>query len=375
MIIPILKNLVEIQTVNPPGENYKTMVLYLKDLFSQLGFQIQLISIPEDYINKNYIYFPLNKGYKRVILIAKNSSKPLLQFNFHYDVVPPGEGWVTDPFKLKVIDGKIYGRGTSDMKSAIVSLFSALSKINDYPIEIAFVPDEESGGIGSKYLIEEIKNRPSEVIFGEPSFPDIYIGHFGILRGIIKVFGKQVHASIAKEGINAFIEASKLAIKLEERLVKKEKCSINLGGYTINSSNNDGIVPGNFTFSYYRSISPSDNRDSNFDKKIIAETANELGISYQFEVKSFIPGFISNQSSELAKIAESCIISKMNIKPQKLVSNMRYDAIFYKGSTSINFGPGNPNQAHTPNEYVDLKNIEKTALVYECILRSKMKNL
>ncbi|QXJ29601.1 Acetylornithine deacetylase [Saccharolobus shibatae B12] len=55
-----------------------------------IGFQIQLIEIPEEYMDKYYIYSPSHKGNKRIIVIVRNSPNPILHFNFHYDVVPPG---------------------------------------------------------------------------------------------------------------------------------------------------------------------------------------------------------------------------------------------------------------------------------------------
>jgi len=362
----LLKDLIQIKTANPPGLEYENIALYLKYLFNELGFQIQLIEIPEEYMDKYYIYSPSHKGNKRLIVIVRNSPNPILHFNFHYDVVPPGDGWLANPFELKIINNKAYGRGTSDMKGSIVSLYLALSRFNDLPIEITFVPDEESGGIGTKYLTEETRVTPTMVIFGEPSFPNLYVGHFGIVRGVIKIFGKQAHASNPKDGINAFLLASKLALKLQEKLGKE---IVNLGGYTLNPTNSDGIVPGFFAFSYYRAIPPHDNRTPELDKNVIDTTAREIGIEYNFEIKSFIPSSVSNPDSGIAKAFKFCITSALNVVPKELISNIRYDAVFYKNSDSINFGPGNPDQAHVPNEYVELDNIEKTSVIYECVMK------
>lgn len=112
----LLRELVEIETVNPPGTHYEEFTSVMRDRFRELGFQVELVEIPDEFLDKNYIYSPRHRGNKRVILLARNDPEPRLHFNFHYDVVPAGNGWVTDPFKLKVVDDRAYGRGTSDMK-------------------------------------------------------------------------------------------------------------------------------------------------------------------------------------------------------------------------------------------------------------------
>ncbi|BCS91433.1 M20 family metallopeptidase [Metallosphaera javensis (ex Sakai et al. 2022)] len=371
----LLRDLVELETVNPPGTNYEDFGRLIREKFEELGFQVQLIEIPDEFMDRNYIYSPRHRGNRRVIVLARNDPEPKLHFNLHYDVVPPGDGWKTHPFQLKIVEDRAYGRGTSDMKGAMVSLYSALKIFNDLPIEIAFVPDEESGGIGTKYLVEKHGVRAKNVIFGEPSFPDIYIGHFGIIRGIVKVFGKQVHASKAKEGVNAFLEASRLALEIQRRYSSKEgrdnmdEPTVNLGGY-VEGSTSDGIVPGTFAFSLYRSVSPNDKRGPEFDREVVEEAVGELGIKHEFEIKSFVPGSMTNPSSHMARAMETCIKTHLGWEPRKMVANIRYDAVFYGNADAVNFGPGEPDQAHVPNEYVNLRNVEKVSLVYECIMRS-----
>nr|WP_240938842.1 M20 family metallopeptidase [Metallosphaera hakonensis] len=376
-VVKMLEELVQIETVNPPGERYLEFISVAKDFFSDLAFQTQIVNIPQDFMDRNYIYSPLHKGNERAIAVMRNGSEPKLHFNFHYDVVPPGDGWVTDPFKLKVIDDRAYGRGTSDMKGALVSLYGALSNFNDLPIEIALVPDEESGGIGTRYLTEEFRARPERVIMGEPSFPNVYVGHFGIIRGMVKVFGKQVHASKAREGRNAFLEASRFALEIWKRYSNRRielnpsfegEPTVNLGGYVVGSTS-DGVVPGSFGFSFYRSVSPINDQGPEFDRKILEDIARELGIEYEFEVKSYVPGSMTNTNSETLRRLESCVKLKINWEPRKVVTNIRYDGVFYRGADVVNFGPGEPDQAHVPNESVSLRNVEKVAEVYECVMR------
>ncbi|MFP3202692.1 MAG: M20 family metallopeptidase [Sulfolobus sp.] len=362
-MIKLLSELVSFKTVNPPGKDYDKIAYYLRDILEEISFTVELIEIPENYLDKNYIYSPQHKGNKRIIVLARNDKEPIVHFNAHYDVVPPGSGWVSDPFSLKVVDDIAYGRGVSDMKGGIVSMYLTLSKTK-VPVEISIVPDEESGGIGTKYLMELNKTKPKYVIIGEPSFPDIYVGHYGIIRGLIKVKGKQAHASIVNEGDNAFIKASKLAVEIHNLSDK-----IVLGGYVMNSSDNDGIIPGEFSFSFYRAITPYEEAENvrNEILNIINEASKRVNVrDYEVIFKSITPGSITPQDSKLVKIAEECSI-KHGIMPNKKISLLRYDAVFFKPYADvINIGPGN--QAHVPNESISISNIIKVSEIYDCVL-------
>ena len=367
----LLRELVEIETVNPPGYHYEEFTSVMRERLGELGFQVELVEIPDEFLDKNYIYSPRHRGNKRVILLARNDPEPRLHFNFHYDVVPAGNGWVTDPFKLKVVEDRAYGRGTSDMKGAIASLYLALSG-QDFPVEVALVPDEESGGLGTRYLVDKLRVRPRHVILGEPSFPDLYVGHFGIVRGVVRVFGKQVHASMANQGVNAFLEASRLALELQRRyssLSLSLEGSTVLGGY-VEGSTSDGMVPGTFAFSFYRSVPPK-GRGPDLDHEIVDETARELGIKHEFEIKSFVPGSMTSPDSSLTRVVEACI-REMGWEPRKEVAKIRYDAVFYGDIDAVNFGPGEPGQAHVANEYVDLRNVKRVSQVYSCVMRSML---
>ncbi|WP_246263773.1 M20 family metallopeptidase [Metallosphaera tengchongensis] len=375
-IIKILSNLVSVETINPPGLNYPDMAESLRDLFSDVGLKMSLHEIPEDYLDKNYIYSPSHRGRKRVVLVGRSGPDPKIHFNFHYDVVPAGDQWVSDPFSLRVSGDRAYGRGTADMKGAIVSLYLALSRVKDVSVEVSFVPDEESGGVGSRFLANELHLNPKYMIFGEPSFPNIFIGHFGILRGLIRVKGKQVHASMASTGQNAFLEASRFALRLQDeysRLFQSAKegqrPEINLGGYTI-GGNSDSLVPGLFSFSFYRTTPPGDRENENVDREIVDRIAKEMGVSYDFEIRSFVPGQRTSLDSKLVKITESCVRKELSFEPSKSVALIRYDAVFFPSSEAVNIGPGEPDQAHIPNESVSIKNIEKTSKIYECIIES-----
>jgi len=150
----------------------------------------------------------------------------------HMDVVPPGEGWSSDPFKPVIKDGRIYGRGTEDDGQAIISSLYAVKALadlgvrSDYGLNLAIVSDEETG---SKYGILHLI---SEGIFSEDDLilvPDagnkdgtmIEVAEKGILWIRVTVRGKQAHASTPEKGLNAHRIGMRLAMAIDDLLHSK----------------------------------------------------------------------------------------------------------------------------------------------------------
>ncbi|MEM3983634.1 MAG: M20/M25/M40 family metallo-hydrolase [Sulfolobales archaeon] len=192
--VALLKDMVSIPTVNPPGEHYLEFADLAKKVLENIGFNVSLIEVPEDFLDRYYPYAPAHRGRPRIIVYAKyGSGKPVLHFNGHYDVVPPGSGWTRDPFTPVEENGRIYGRGTTDMKGGIAAFIAATKSVIDSKesikgtIEIALVPDEEAGGAGSRYFAVKRLSEPDYVILGEPTTNGIIgIGHKGMIRAMVR---------------------------------------------------------------------------------------------------------------------------------------------------------------------------------------------
>ena len=153
--------MISIPTTVPPGENYKEFVEYASSLLKNLGLKTEVIKVPKSYIRQ---YLPGMEDYPRYLLLGKiGNGKPILHFNGHYDVVPAGSSWDYEPFNPAVVNNRIYGRGSSDMKGGMVSVITTLKALLSLDIElngsleISMTPDEEIGGMcGAKYLLEKI---------------------------------------------------------------------------------------------------------------------------------------------------------------------------------------------------------------------------
>ena len=134
----------------------------------------------------------------------------------HTDVVPvDGQPWTSDPFAALERDGRIYGRGSADMKGFLAACLALvpefLGKRLQRPIHLAFSCDEEVGCTGVRPLVERIASgalpRPSAAIIGEPTLMKVVNGHKSTLSFITEVEGHEAHSGLCHQGVNAIMVA------------------------------------------------------------------------------------------------------------------------------------------------------------------------
>ena len=123
-LIALTKELVAVQTVNPPGLNYEKIVNILEDYCKALGLKTKRVITPKSELKR----YGVKGGSDRINLIANwdIGAKNKLHINGHYDVVPAMSSWRTNPFKCVVKNNRIYGRGTEDMKANITAVLIAI---------------------------------------------------------------------------------------------------------------------------------------------------------------------------------------------------------------------------------------------------------
>jgi len=201
--------LVRIPTVNPPGEAYEECARRIGDRLQAGGFEVEYhaaVGRPEH-----------TAAHPRINVIGTRrgeKQRPLLHLNGHFDVVPAGEGWTVDPFGGVVKDGRLYGRGTGDMKAGIAAAVYAAEAIRRAgvklagTIEISGTVDEESGGFaGVAWLAEQGRlaaSRTDYAIIPEPMTVDrICIGHRGVYWFEVTTLGRIAHGSMPYLGVSA----------------------------------------------------------------------------------------------------------------------------------------------------------------------------
>ncbi len=221
-LIALTQDLVRIPTLNPPGENYREICGYLAERLGEKGFEIQMVraeSTPGD-----------SKRYPRWNVIARREGSGVgdcVHFNSHIDVVEVGQGWTVDPFGADLIDGKIYGRGTCDMKGGLAaSIIAAEAFLEEFPsfqgsIEISGTADEETGGYGGvAYLAEQGHYaHVQHVIIPEPLQKDrICLGHRGVWWAEIETHGEIAHGSMPFLGDCAVRHMGAVVREMEDSL-------------------------------------------------------------------------------------------------------------------------------------------------------------
>ncbi len=212
-------DMVRIPTVNPPGDAYVECAELIGRRLQSFGFEVDYpvaTGRPEHTVS--------HPRMNVVGLRQGQSMRPLVHLNGHFDVVPAADGWTVDPFGGVVRDGRIYGRGTCDMKAGITAAIYAAEAIRRAgiplhgSIEVSGTVDEESGGFaGMAYLAEQGRvsaDRTDAVIITEPTDTDrIYIGHRGVYWFEVLTRGRIAHGSMPFLGVNAI---SHMGVILEE---------------------------------------------------------------------------------------------------------------------------------------------------------------
>jgi len=213
-----------------------------------------------------------------VIVTLDAGSDVTLLLESHFDIVPPGPNWTYPPFKLTVIDGKAYGRGTADNKSGIVTALEAMKQLrkekSDINLKLIAAVDEETGGrYGLDYVLSDYGLKGDAALILDTGPERLYLGASGIIWGKITVEGKQGHSGYPFKAKNAIDEAMKLLAALEpyKNAVEKKESFLHAppeaprkfvwGRYTvtmIKAGEKENVIPGTCEVRFDRRLLPEE---------------------------------------------------------------------------------------------------------------------
>lgn len=361
---------------------HQEVIEFINNLLKKHNFDCHILDFDGDGS------YPVNNLYA---IYNPNNAKKALYFAGHTDVVAIGDlaKWQFDPFSATIDDGKLFGRGASDMKCAIACFISAAldfiaSKQGDINFAIGFLitNDEEADGInGTKKILQWIKEKKlpiTHAIVGEPTNPNhlgemIKIGRRGSINFSLKIIGKQGHVAYPENAINpTTILLDILKTLKQHRFDDGNKFfdPTNLEITAINSDNfGNNVVPmqanANFNIRF---------NDFHHSKQIIELidfvcSKNAIAMQAQYELNYRLSGesFLS-EPKELAKIAVEATKEITGFKPKLSTTGGTSDARFIKDYAQvIELGLVNKT-AHQVNEYANLNEINDLYKIYLLIL-------
>jgi acetylornithine deacetylase len=312
-----------------------------------------------------------------------DSDKPGLILSGHTDVVPvDGQSWDTDPFKAVEHDGRLYARGSADMKGFIgVALTQApkfLEALNagrlDRPLHYALSYDEEIGCIGVRGLIRDLQEngiRPAGCVVGEPTSMQPIIAHKGMNRFRCAVRGREAHSSYVTHGVNAIEYAARLIVyirQIADRLAQFEQrdCGFTVPYTTLSTGLIRGgiaanVVPKDCEFQFDLRTLPQASADALYQE--IRAYADVLAREMQaIEPQAGIELEWASQTIGLAAAESDAIVQwAMRLARSQATGKVSYGTeagLFQQmGVPTVILGPGDIAEAHRPNEFVALEQL------------------
>lgn len=303
----------------------------------------------------------------------------------HTDVVPvQGQAWDSDPFTLVEQDAKLYGRGTSDMKSfiavALALLPAYVQRGLKAPLHLAFSYDEEVGCIGVGRMLSDLTAagiKPQSCIVGEPTLMKPVIAHKGKKSYRATVRGLAVHSGYAPSGVNA-VEAAAEAVAYLKRMARRHRDSgpydrgfdvahttvhtgVFRGGTALN------IVPHECSFDFEFRHLPGDDPEkliAEFKSYVVKTLEPEMqavfkDAGFDIQLMSQIPALDNSPETAVVALAQGLSGNHETGKVSYGTEGSQFQAA---GIPTVICGPGSIEQAHKPNEYVALEQIAQSEI-------------
>lgn len=364
--IQLLKNLVAFDTTS--RNSNLELIAYVRDYLSALGVESTLV-------------YDAKGGKANLYATLGDPSKAGLCLSGHTDVVPATEPqWTSSPFSMVEREGRLYGRGTADMKGFLACVLGAVPMFTErcttLPVHLAFSYDEEIGCVGVRGLLEMLaraKVKPAACLIGEPTLMSVATAHKGKRAVRCTVHGKTGHSAMPELGVNAVTNAAALIGHLDAQAQALRRSGLRhptftppystvhvgrvRGGVAVN------VVPDACEFDYEIRSIPGENVEKieaevrNFAQQHLLPGMHAVDNNTQilFEELSAYPA-LAGASPEAARLADWVLGMLPESKPKIALSFGSEAGLFEQilQIPAIVCGPGSIDDAHKPNEFVDI---------------------
>lgn len=371
-LVHLTKKLVSIPSHAETEGKEKGVVNYVIDYLDEVGCETSLQKIGRD------------RGNVIGVLKGSGSGKSLM-LNGHMDTVPPSG--MKEPLNAEIEDDKLFGRGTCDMKGALAAMMVVMKTISKRDITLegdlifAATVEEETGALGMDRLMEDPPFDADYCITGEPTSLDIGVAHKGIEWIQVTTIGSAAHGSTPHQGDNAISKMANFIRELEESLIPKlnQKSHPLLGSPTINIGQIKGgkeinIVPNTCTLGIDRRWLPGESIEGVMEEIYqVVEQIRRKNPGFEAEInriedisKVWHGPFQASDDNPLIELTREATKKHASFTPKNVGLNFWTDGALAQrnGVETLIYGPGNATEAHTENEYVELRKLKNSAKVY-----------
>jgi len=360
----LTRELLHFDTINPPGQE-RACAEYLGKLLEESGFRIDFYEFDRD----------------RTSLIARlpgSGEQPPLCFSGHIDTVPLGQApWGVDPFVGDIEGGKLYGRGSSDMKSGVAAFVTAAISIANRSeptagLVLAITAGEENGCEGAYDLVgrEGALGHAGAFVVAEPTSNLPVVGHKGALWLEARTEGVTAHGSMPEQGVNAIYKATNAINSLDSFSFDVPSHPV-LGLPTLNVGRISGglninSIPDACVFGIDIRTIPKQSH-----KEVIGSLGAHLGQEVELRTLVDVGGIWTSPEDPWVREVVQILMELHGGCPQP--SGVPYFtdgsvlAQAYSGSPGLILGPGEPGMAHQTDEFCYVDRVEQAVLIYERI--------
>ena len=368
---------------------------YIAELFRSMGAEVTLDPMKEEDIEKCFtLYQEGNLGHNQTdrynvyATFQGEKSGRTLMFNGHMDVMPAEEveEWTSPPFSPSIRDGKIFGRGTADMKGGLMAATMAVQLLKDAgvpfsgTVKISSVCDEEGGGNGSMQAIMS-GERADGVVVCEGTSDELILAHMGFVFFRVKFTGKSCHSGVKKEGVSAIDKAIKVIQSLNE---KEHEWLLHYKHPLLPAPNlNVGVIHGGTAGStvadecmfevcvHYLPNQMSHNQVVKEFREVVERVArSDAWLEEHLPEVSIYQsggGFEMEEDAPFVNSFKRAYSEARGKKVKVVGSPAGCDSRLWKNIAecpTIQFGPGNLAQCHGIDEWLDLEAYYQSILIY-----------
>jgi acetylornithine deacetylase len=363
----LLERLIGFATVS--RDSNLELIAFIRHYLAELGVESELFYNPER--TKANLFATIGPRDRGGVVLSG-----------HTDVVPvDGQAWTVEPFRLTERDGRLYGRGTADMKGFIASVLAAvpvfLKRTLKLPVHLAFSYDEEVGCLGVRPMLAELEKRPHKphlCLIGEPTELKPVLGHKGKLAMRCQVKGAACHSAYAPYGVNAIEYAARLIGRLGEigaQLAQPEhhderfdppfstvQTGVIKGGRALN------IVPAECEFDFeVRALPGFDAHEVADELQTYAEAellprmrSVQPDTGIRLQPLSAYPGLATSPDSEAARLLA---LLSGSTEFGTVAFGTEGGLFDQAGIPTVVCGPGSMEQGHKPDEFITLEQLTR----------------